>query len=316
MSSTKVKPIYVLHGTDVFLRDAHRREVIAQVIGQADPQLCVSSFDATAELADVLDELRTTPLLAQRRAVVVRDAGTFVSAHRKALEKYLLSPSQRASLILIVASWPTNTLLYKRVKEIGEAIDCSVPERVGLARWLKDAAAKRGKKISPEAAELLEQCTGRDFAALDSEVEKLSLYLGDRETITAEDVQAVVTATAGPVAFALSNAITAGDAAAALKALGGILTRPEDVFKTLGSIRWHLRRVLAAQQLIDGGASPAKAVPWMPPPQKAAFAAMLKRRPLSTLQKDFRWLLQADLAIKSGTDGATALQKLVVELCS
>ncbi|MFW6062370.1 MAG: DNA polymerase III subunit delta, partial [Planctomycetota bacterium] len=111
----EIKPIYVLHGNDQFLLDTWRKEIVSRLVGDADPQVCVTSFDASAELAEVLDELRTLPFLAPYRVVIVRDADAFVSAHRDALENYLDRPCQSASLVLMVSSFPKNTRLYKAV---------------------------------------------------------------------------------------------------------------------------------------------------------------------------------------------------------
>jgi DNA polymerase-3 subunit delta len=157
---------------------------------------------------------------------------------------------------------------------------------------------------------------GRDLAALDGEIEKLSLYVGDRPDVTLRDVGAVVTASAGPSAFDLTNAITAGDAAGALKSLAGMLQGAGDEFKTLGMIAWHLRRAALAKELLAAGQNDREAVPPMPYQQRAAFLAMLRRRPLSAFRNDFRRLIRADLAMKSGATPAAALQELVVGLCS
>lgn len=316
MTSGPVKPVYVLHGSDAFLRDAARREILAQVVGDADPQLCVTTFDAAAPLADVLDELRTLPFLAPRRAVVVRDADPFVSNHRQALEKYLQAPADAACLILIVKSWPANTRLHRIVAKVGQAVSCSPPEGAGLAAWLRDAAARRGKEIAPDAAALLIQWVGPDLALLDAEVEKLSLYVGDRRTISPDDAGKLVVAAAGPGAFELTNAITAADAKAALNALDGMLNTRGDEMKTLGLIAWHLRRVLKAQQDLAAGRSEKDALPRMPAAARHAFLAMLGRRPLRQLQADFRRLLRADLAVKSGVPPRAAMQQLVIGLCS
>lgn len=316
MNAGPVKPVYVLHGSDAFLRDAARREILSQVVGDADPQLCVATFDATAALADVLDELRTLPFLAPRRAVVLRDADPFVSDHRQALEKYLQAPAAAAALIVIVKSWPSNTRLYRLVAKIGLAISCSPPEGSKLAAWLRDAAARRGKKITPDAAVLLAQWVGHDLALLDAELEKLSLYVGDRQTISPDDVSKLVAAAAGPGAFELTNAITAADAKAALNALDGMLNTRGDEMKTLGLIAWHLRRVLKAQQELAAGRGERDALPRMPAAARQAFLAMLRRRPAHTLQSDLRRLLRADLAIKSGIPPHAAMQELVIGLCS
>ena len=315
MSDATVKPVFVLHGDDAFLRDAYRREIVASAIGQADRQTCVAVFDATAELAVVLDELRTLPFLAPRRVVIIEGAEAFISAYRKQLENYLQSPSETATLVLVVSSWPKNTRLHKLVGDIGRTFDCGAPQK-GLTQWLVKSASKRGKQIARDAAELLVEWVGNDLGLLNGEVEKLSLYVGQRETITAADVSAMVTASAGPAAFALTNALTACDAAGALKALAGMLTARGEEFRTLGMIASHLRRVLRAGQLAACGADPAAALnPRMPYRAKQAFLAMLARRPLRVLQEDFRRLIRADLGMKSGADAGAALQELVVGLC-
>lgn len=316
MPEVKVHPIYVLCGDDGYLRSRHRGEITRRICGDADPQLCVSSFDGqSAELADVLDELRTVPFLAPHRLVVVRDADAFVKSHRESLEKFLASPPSAASLMLIVSSWPGNTRLAKLSKKIGEVVDCSVPEKGNLGEWIAKACGKRGRKMDRDASVLLAQWVGRDLSALDSEIEKLCLYVGDRERITSQDVSNLVTASAGPDAFELTNAITAGDAAWALRALGGMVRTRGDEFRTLGLIAWHLRRALAAKEQLAAGVNPAQALPRMPTKPRNDLLAMLKRRSLRAFHDDFRKLIRADLAMKSGTAPAAALQELVVQLC-
>jgi len=317
MASPEVKPVYVLHGADAFLLDAHRSDIVSAIVGDADPQTSVAGHDGSAELADVLDDLRTLPFLAPRRVVIIRDADAFVSANRQALEKYLRGPSESASLVLIVSAWPKNTKLYKLVAEIGQAIECDMPKDASVATWLGKSAGKRGKKIAPDAAAMLEEWIGRDLGRLDKEVEKLSLYVDDRDTIAPADVSVLVIATAEPVAFALPDALTAGDAKAALKTLGAMLTARGEEFRTLGQIAWHLRRAARAQQLLAQGQGERAAM-------KAAkvfyhqreFAQFLRRRPLTKLAGDFRKLLAADRAMKTGTDATAALQRLVVALCN
>ena len=311
-----VKCVYMLLGNDAFLRDAHRDEIVRIATGDADAQTCVATFDDTAELADVLDELRTLPFLAPRRVVILRDGDAFVSTHRQKLEQYLQSPVETATLVLMLSSERRSSRLYKLVHKSGCIKDCTAPER-SIGTWLTRSAGKRGKKITHDAAELLAQRTEVDLARLDSEIEKLALYVGDGDTITAEHVCDLATVAGGAAAFALSNALTDGNASDALKALAGMIKRPGDEFAALGSIAWHLRRALRAQQFAAAGKRPEGVLnPKMPYRAKDAFLAMLKRRPLGVLQSDFRRLIRADLGMKSGLGATAALQELVVSLCS
>ena len=315
MADDSIKPVYVLYGSDGWLLDANRRRIVARIAADADPQVCVVSFDASAELPDVLDELRTLPFLAPRRAVIIRDADAFVSAHRQAIESYLQKPTRTASLVLVVSSWPSNTRLYKIVAKIGEAIRCRAAEGEALISWLNEAAGRRGKQLDRQAAAMLAKMADNDLAVLDGEIEKLSLYVGRRKTITTEDVSLVVTATAGAVDFALSNALAAGDSRAALTALDAMMGGRGEEFRIVGTIAWHLRRVMGAQQLAAHGQRPDAALR-MPYRQKQTILALLKRRSLSALAADFRRLAAADIAMKTSADPAACLQQLVVQLCS
>ncbi len=316
MAESSPKCVYVVFGSDAFLRDGYRRQVIEQVLGDADPQLCISRFEADAELADVLDDLRTLPFLAPRRLVIVDDADEFITTHRKALETYLDHPAPTGTLLLCPKGFQTKTNLAKRVAAIGTIFDCRPPEAMRIPQWIAKRAAKEGKQMDRRAVDLMAQWLGTDLARIDSEMTKLALYVGDRPTVTAEDVSAVVVATAEISPFSLTDAITAGDAAAGLAVLDKLLTRPGEEFRILGMIGWHLRRVLKAKQMLLAGRREAEVFKTVrvygrgQPPMRR----MLQQRSLDRIGRDFRQLIRTDLAMKTGRDPTAALQRLVVAL--
>ena len=109
------KPVYVVYGDDVYLRHgSQRRHCAVHPCAEAD-ELAVSHFDGnTANLADVLDELRMLPFFSRRRIVIVTDADAFVTKNRKELEGYVNVPTGAGVLVLMVKSWPANTNLRGR----------------------------------------------------------------------------------------------------------------------------------------------------------------------------------------------------------
>lgn len=303
--------VYVLHGTDAYLQAEHRREIVSRAVGDADPQLCVSTFDDTAELADVLDELRTPSLLGPRRVAIIQDADAFVTRYRRQLEEYCESPSTSATLVLIVSRWDRNWRLAKAVARIGEVRDCGPPSARDLPGWIRSGFARRGVDAHPQAVDLLAEWVGADLAALDSEIEKLSLYAAGR-AVTAEDVAALVAASGTAGDFALTNALTAGDVPGALDALSSAVVRRGDELRVLGMLGWHLRRALQGAE--DLAARRPLSVR-MPPAARASFETMVRRRGQGKLQQDMRRLLRADLALKSGGDPTATMQELVIALC-
>jgi DNA polymerase-3 subunit delta len=316
MDSSRL-PIYVLIGDDPYLRDQARNRIIRDLIGQADPQTCVSSHDADAALADVLDDLRTLAFLAEHRVVIVRQADPFVSKYRQQLEDYLARPAATGSLILEVASLPKNQRLYKAADKVGRIVHCKQPTGRDLIAWIRDEAERRGKKIQPQAASMLADWAGADLAQLSGELEKLATYVGKRDAIAPEDVAAVVPALAAAADFELTNALIAGDLSRALGALPAMLQARGDEFKALGILRWHLHKALAVAQGIAAGrrGEQVAAANKVPRFLTRDFAAMVQGRGLAGIQGDMRRLLAADLAMKTGAEPRAAMRDLVVGLC-
>ena len=143
---------------------------------------------------------------------------------------------------------------------------------------------RAGQEDPPPVAGQLAAWCGSDLARLDGEVEKLSLYVGDREEITTEDVGLLVFADAKCGPFDLVNAIDRRQAKPALSALSVGMTSRGAEFAILGQLAWRCRRKAGSR----GGSRAAR---------------------------DFRRLLEADLALKSGNDPVVTMQRLVTELC-
>jgi len=317
MTTSPAKAVYVLQGSDALLREEAYQRIVDSILGSADHQLCLSQYDPAVELATVLDELRTLPLLAPHRVVSIRDAEAFISAHREQLEVYLDRPSPSGTLILLVNSLDSRTRLAKKIPTVGQVVSCKAPSGAELVRWITDAAAGLGKTIDRQAAGMLAQWVGENLASLRSELDKLASYVGQRTSITVDDIAAVATTSASPEAFALAGAITRGDVRAGLEAVGAAMRTRGAEFQLLGQVAWRIRQALQVHQGIAAGQSPRSAM------QNARifrdqrdFEALLGRRPAKKLQADMRRLISADLAMKSGTPPKAAMQQLIVELCS
>ncbi len=303
MAQSLPKPVYILHGQDEYLRRRRSEEIVRRLVGRDETNLTVTKLDASAELSDVLDELRTAPLLAPMRVVIVREADKFVVAHAEALERYLAAPARTAFLILLIDSWPPKTptgqagkevrervkSLDRIVRKVGELTNCSPIPASSLPKWIAETTQAQSKRIAPQAARLLAEWIGNDLYRLDGEIGKLAIYVDQREEITVEDVSAVVVATVGSEPFALTNAIGRRNTHKALGELSALMTRRGEEIRTLGMLGWHVRKTLA-------GAG------------RSAAAQAQSRR-------DARRLLAADLAIKTGADPVTTMQLLVTRMC-
>jgi DNA polymerase III delta subunit len=140
-----------------------------------------------AELADVLDELRSFAMFGGAKLVVVRDADAFITRFRPQLEDYVASPSNSGTLVLRLSSLPGNQKIHKAIAKTGKIIDCEPPK--DPIRWIAEhGRGAHGITLTPDAARLLAELVGNDLGRLDGELAKLALQCEGNARIDAKAV--------------------------------------------------------------------------------------------------------------------------------
>ena len=257
-------------------------------------------------------------------------------------------------LILTAEAVDERRALVKRIRESGSVIDVSVRSKGGWDTQMRpeaaraqarEAAQQAGKTLEEAAlARILEQ-TGFSVRALASELEKLFLYVGSRRSVTAEDVEAVFSASRETNIVNLTSALGERDAARALRAFRSLLAQREPVQRILPALAGELRSLVAARLALDARlegrwddslgypAFQGRLLPKLgaagPEPEAAArLAAMHPFRAFNLLRSAARFPLrslldglvaiqEADLALKtSGPPEALLVEALLLRLCT
>jgi DNA polymerase III subunit delta len=312
-------PIYVIAGKDGFLVNRECENVLSSLMTADERDMAMYSLDADkAQIADVLDELRTIPFLASKRVVLIRDADKFVSSFREQLEKYLDKPSKRGILVMTVTSWPKTTRLAKKTDKLGKAI--VIPE---IKRWdLADFAIgyardEHLKKLAKNAAGLIVERAGDEAALVCGEVDKLATYVGDSPQITAEDVTRLCGNNREFDLFNVIDEMSTGRAAAAVDKLRNMFsTSKEAEYTVVGGMAFHFRRMFRARAMMDAGVSPFDIARTLNIRfNKDAFFSQLRRWQLTTIGSIIEALARIDYESKTGQSRtAIEIEQLIMKV--
>lgn len=313
----EIPPIVVICGKDAALVKQRTGEWVDQLLPHDQRATALLSLTGKeAQIAQVLDELRTLPFLAERRVVVIHEAESFVSAHRSTLETYFDAPSPTGTLILAVSSWPGNTKLAKKLKTAGELVSVDPPKPWHMARELVNVATTRyQKKLARPAAELLVQLTGDDWTRICGELDKLVLFAGDTPSITVAHVEKLVGHNRVFGAFEVIDAMSAGHTGEALQRLRNMFAEDKNAqYTVVGAFAYHFRRLFNGKALLSKGRSPADVAKelrlWG---KKDQFFAQLRRLSLEQIGKHLERLAEIDYEIKTGrTRPPVAIEQLVM----
>src|SRR6267142_6276353 len=217
-SGNTLDAVYLLYGDEDVLKDeAIRLLVEAAIGGDANRDFNLDTRFATDLSPEQFHSLvNTPPMLAERRAVVVRgmeQLGKRKTKVRDELMRYLEAPNPTTVLVLVFAAGeePDAEQLRGSTPVVLEPLS---PERI--PRWVQHRAGIIGLALEPEGAKLLVDAVGSDLSTLSRELEKLASWTADtRRPATAADVTALVGVRQGETVYDLLEAAVSRRAARA-----------------------------------------------------------------------------------------------------
>ena len=328
-AKAKRQPIYALIGDEDFLKRRARDAIISSILEDADPAFAVSVYSGEKlDFSTVRNDLDTPSFLAPCRIVIVEDADkkphpmveAFLSTHRPALEKYAAKPSSVGVLILDVKSFPETTKLAKALPDAAK-ISCKAPNTDRLPAWCVGWAKTAHKvKLVLNAAELLVELVGPAMGLLDQEIEKLTVAIGAKPAIEAEDVDRLVGRSSSADVFRILDAIGEGRPKAALGILESLFAEGEDPMAILGPMTAQLRKLAAVGRGVANKESLGQAMDnaGVPKWEKARIGCekQVKWLGLRRLGQLTNWLVEINLGLKGGNalPERVQVERLIVKL--
>lgn len=144
--------------------------------------------------------------------------------------------------------------LFKKIRDMGMVVDCSIPKGDRRAdRQIQEAVLRNRadtildgnkKTLTPPAFARLYEMTGFDLRTFSNNLEKLVLYVGDRSAITPEDVTDVLERSKQDPIYELTGAVSDRDPSSSLKLLDSLLQSGLHHLQVFTAIVNQMRKLL------------------------------------------------------------------------
>ncbi|MEJ5348823.1 MAG: DNA polymerase III subunit delta [Desulfosoma sp.] len=315
-----LRNIYLFRGDDPSLLDKAWEALVEAVRAREGSPIQGEQMDAKeTSVHEVLSRARTVPMFASRRVLRVRDVDLWPKEQRDLLERFVVYPSPRSHVVLTLGSKKSWKNLEKAVAAHGAIVDFQPMQERQLPVWVREKAAAQGKAMTPSAAFLLVEAVGTDLHALETEIEKLCLYVGDAATITAEDVEAACSRVRSEHVFKLMDHVVEGRSKAALETLRQLLLKGDAPLALLALLARHVRLLWQVKDGLDRGETVGSLAQKMRLPP---FAVEKTARHAHLFSEDALLQLHAaiiaiDLSLKTTTlDPARALEGLLYRMAT
>ena len=231
MSAAKPPPLALICGEDEFAVKQRARQLYqhwCDELGGMDHESIEASVsnsgEALAVVARLREALQTLPFFGSGKVIWLRDCN-FLGDERTASAQAVTEILAELAEVLKRFSWQGVRLLISAGKVDKRKTFFKTLDKIGLVETLsgwsvddkdwanraeieaRSAIRARQKEITEEALAELVNRIGPNPRLLDSEIEKLCLFVGNRKQIEAGDVAAICTRNKTARAFALGDAL-------------------------------------------------------------------------------------------------------------
>lgn len=300
LSSGKLKPVYLLCGTESYLKRSYKQRFLELFSGGGGMNCAVFQGKDTGE-ETLIDAADTLPFFAERRLVVAEESGRFKAASAK-LPDYIAGMPETTVLLFIESEVDKRNRLYKAVEKRGYVCELNRPDEKALADWAARYLARAGKKITSATMERFLSLTGSDMENVKNELEKLISYLGEEEVADARAVEAVASATVSNRIFDLVSAITSRRVGEAMRLYEDLLALREAPLRILFLIARQYNQLLHVRELTASGKSRAEIAKLLKLPGFAVskMAAQTRGVPAAALSGMVRRCVELEEMVKTG----------------
>lgn len=241
---------YLLYGEEAYLKKQYKDKLKHAMVPEGDT-MNFSAFEGKSiNPKEIIDLAETLPFFADRRVILIENSGFFKNACEE-LAEYLPQVAPATHFIFVEDEVDKRSKMYKAAKASGRIVEFLPQTEELLTRWILGRLKREGKNITGSVMQLFLTKTGTDMGNIDRELEKLLCYTLDRDVITAEDVEAVVTEQTTNKIFEMVNAVAEHNQRRALDLYYDLLTLKEPPMRIMFlisrqfQILFHIRDMAA-----------------------------------------------------------------------
>ncbi len=319
LKNQKIYPLYFLFGDESFLLDEAVESLTKILLSENLKDFNFSSFYATdVEVQNLRDAIETLPVMAPRRVVILKEAHELKDKEWEELLPLIESPVESTTWICIAQKADKRKKFLKAFLNHGAVSEFKRPFENQIPQWITAIARKYNLKIDSEASQVLHQLVGNDLAEINSELKKLSQFLGERNQVLVDDVLEAVSHVRINSIFELTDAIGRNDRSYALVCLANLIENGGNEVAILSLISRHFRILkLVAEGLseqISGQRLSQRA--GVSPYFLKQYMEQVKFWQNGKLEATFRALLDTDRALKASPVASHIwLENFIIHAC-
>lgn len=180
IKAQKFAPIYYLGGNEPYFVDKLSKMLEEKVLNPGEEAFNKSvMYGAETKSKKLLNELRSFPMMATRRLVVLKEAQSFGKPEWDNIQSYLENPVPSTVFVMTFKGKDLDgrSKAFKSIGKNGVVFKSKALYDNQIPAWISDYCHGKGYQLAPEAQRVLSTYLGTNLSLIESELEKIFLYM-------------------------------------------------------------------------------------------------------------------------------------------
>lgn len=254
IQSGSVGALYLFCGEEQFLMENKIKAIKKSLLAPDFEDLnFVCLDDKKLSVPRLTEELMAVPVMSDKRMIVVKNSGIFgnskLNDYKTVCELISDLPEYMCLIFCEREFDKKKEKNLEPLRQNGEVVRFDPLSPVQLERWLDKLFSDKGKRILPRDIGTMVKLCGQSMALLYNEANKLISFVGEREKITTEDVERVVSKSTEARIFDVIDGIAAGRSQGVFDELGALKASGENPSTILSLLSGRMGELLMVKQL-------------------------------------------------------------------
>ena len=292
------------YGEETYLL-THSLNAVKKLLVDGFEEFNIAMLQGDVTLDEIDVSVNTPPIMGDKKLLILKETGIFtLKASNKEVWKAVFSNA--ADFLYVVAcenNFDKRNAAFKAFSETALSVNFERRSKAEIKAWITKLAAKKGKIIKNAAAEYFVETVGVDMYAASLQLEKLVNYLGERQEISKEDIDASVTREYYTKEYMLTDALLNHKKSDAAKAFSELMIMRYEPVALLYAIASAYMSVYKAKICLMGGGSDKDAEKYLKIPSSYVAkkcVSFAKKNDENYLSKSIELIKDADYRMKAG----------------
>lgn len=246
--------LYFFYGDEQYLLESKVKSIGKAILSPDFADMNYALLEGKKlSLAQVSAELLSVPIISEKKLIVIKNSGLFgntKSADYKTLCELISDIPDYLCVIFTEREFDKKKEKnLDPIKKHGQVVKFDFLSAIQLERWLDKFFESQGKRILPRDIGTIIRLVGQNMAQLHSEAAKLVDFVGDREKITAEDIDKVVSPSTEARLFDVIDSLSAQRGKGIFDQLENLRASGENPSTILSLLSARMGELLMVKQL-------------------------------------------------------------------